>query len=605
MISAVQVDDVYNLSFPYDTQLIEIIRSIPGRAWNPDSKVWSLPLNKFGFFINAIRGTHYERELVVTTQEQLNENASIDATDTSYLKDVDISFFNYRVQEGFKPFQHQLDSLRYEVYRRNHGLLSGFLLADEPGAGKTLEIINIGLLHKEFLKAKHCLIICCINGSKYNWQEDIRKHTNEAYEGYILGSRIRRDGSINLIGGGKDKVDDLVCGLKYGPKGREPLPYFLIMNIEAIRTKEGKKFTMVDQLLKMINCGEISMIAIDEIHKNASPTSQQGQQLMKIKKKQDRCIEWIPMTGTPIVTKPTNVFLPLRLVDAHQQNSYWAWCQNYCIYGGYGGHEIIGYKNISRLKTMLQGNMLRRLKKDILDLPPKIRHVEYVDNTLYQKKLYDQVRLALLEKQAEIQRSPNPMGQFLRLRQVNGSPELIDDTLKVDSKYLAKNAKLARCMELIEDFVESGEKVVVFSNFLEPLRALFKLLTPKYKVCVYTGTMDQAERENHKRIFCHNPNYKIMLGTIGALGTAHTLTAARTVIFTDEPWDEATFEQAEDRCHRPGTKDTVNVYSIISMGTIDEKVHKIIYDKGATANFIVDNQMDFKNHPDLVKMLLT
>lgn len=605
MISAVQSYDEYDMSFPYDPVLIDIIKKIPGRRWDPDRKVWSVPTNKFGFFLNAIRGTRYETELTVTTKEAFNENATMDPTDTSYLKDVDISHINYRVEKGKYPFNHQLDSMRYELYRRAQGKLSGFLLGDEPGAGKTLEIINIGLYHKEHLNAKHCLIICCVNGSKYNWQEDIKKHTNGEYEGYILGSRIRRDGSINLIGGGREKVEDLQCGLKYGPKGREPLPFFLIMNIEAIRTKEGKQYTMVEELLKWIDTGKICLIAIDEIHKNASPSSIQGQQLLKIKKKQQRCIEWIPMTGTPIVTKPTDVFLPLRLIDGHQQNSFYNWCQQYCIYGGYGGHEIIGYKNINRLKGMLQPNMLRRLKKDILDLPPKVRHVEYVDNTLYQKRLYEKVRLDLLQKQQEIYVSPNPMGQFLRLRQVNGSPEIIDESLKIDDKYLAKNAKLLRCVELIEDIVGSGEKVVVFSNFLPPLRALSQLLAPKHKLCVYTGTMDQEVREKHKYIFCHNPAYKIMLGTIGALGTAHTLTAARNVIFVDEPWDEATFEQAEDRCHRPGTTDTVNVYSIISMGTIDEKVHKLIYDKGATASYIVDNQLDFKNHPDLVKMLLS
>jgi SNF2 family DNA or RNA helicase len=605
MISAIQVENRYEIKFPYDVNLIDIIKSIPGRQWDPNKKVWSIPKEKFGFFLNDIRGTFYEQELVVQSEEELNKNAAVDVTDTSAIHDMDISYVNYRVAEGFYPFEHQLDSMRYEIDRLNRGIRSGFILADEPGAGKTLEIINIGLYHKEYLGAKHCLIICCVNGSKYNWRDDIKLHTNGEYEGYILGSRLRRDGTINYLGSGKQKVEDLSCGLMYGPKGRDPLPYFLIMNIEAIRTKEGKNFTMVEQLLKYIDREELNIIAIDEIHKNASPTSIQGQQLMKLKKKQQRCVEYIPMTGTPIVNNPTDVFLPLRLVDGHYNDSYWKWCQEYCMYGGYGNHEIIGYKNVNQLKKMLQPNMLRRLKKDILDLPPKVRHIEYVENTAYQKKLYEQVRLGILEKQAQIAKSGNPLGQLLKLRQVNGSPELIDDTLAVDSKYLSKNAKLLRAVELIDDIVSSGEKVVVFSNFLDPLRTLFKLIGKKYKTCVYTGTMDQAEREKHKFIFCHNPEYKVLLGTIGALGTAHTLTAARNIIMIEEPWNAATRDQAEDRCHRPGTRDTVNIYNIITMGTIDEKVHDIVYRKESTANFIVDNELDFKNHPELLHMLLS
>ena len=117
---------------------------------------------------------------------------------------------------------------------------------------------------------------------------------------------------------------------------------------------------------------ELQMIPIDEVHKNMSPKSTQGKLILEIKKKTGNSIEWIPMTGTPIVNKPTDVYTPLRLVNGHSIKSYWHWCQQFCIFGGYGGHDIMAYKNIPFLKNMLQNNMLRRLKKDVLNLPPKI-----------------------------------------------------------------------------------------------------------------------------------------------------------------------------------------------------------------------------------------
>jgi SNF2 family DNA or RNA helicase len=77
------------------------------------------------------------------------------------------------------------------------------------------------------------------------------------------------------------------------------------------------------------------------------------------------------------------------------------WCQNYCVYGGYGNYEIVGYKNIQELKHLLQPNMLRRKKENVLDLPPKIHHTEYVENTDYQAHLYrrvkEDVKLAMKE----------------------------------------------------------------------------------------------------------------------------------------------------------------------------------------------------------------
>ena len=81
--------------------------------------------------------------------------------------------------------------------------------------------------------------------------------------------------------------------------------------------------------------------ANDILVHNCSPSSLQGKQIFRIKKEANRQIQWIPMTGTPIVSKPTDVFLPLRLVDGHSSSSYYSWCQKYCIYGGFGGHEII------------------------------------------------------------------------------------------------------------------------------------------------------------------------------------------------------------------------------------------------------------------------
>jgi len=346
--------------------------------------------------------------------------------------------------------------------------------------------------------------------------------------------------------------------------------------------------------------------ANDILVHNCSMSSLQGKKLLDIKKKVTHDCMWIPMTGTPITSKPTDVFLPLRLVDGHKSNSYYMWCERFCIKGGFGGHEIIGYKNIKELKDMLQPNMLRRLKKDVLDLPPKIHMTEYIENSPYQQQLYTKYVKDMLEHRDDIVKSFNPLSKFLRLRQINGSPELVDTTLNINDKsYLSKNAKLARLLELLNDILsDPEEKVVIFSNWVEPLRTLYTFVKKYYKVCCYTGTMSQEDREKHKAAFIHNPEYKVILGTVGALGTSHTLTVARNVIFYDSPWNPADILQCEDRCHRPGTTQSVNIYTLITKDTVDEQVHKIISKKEGAAMYIVDNQLDIRNHPELFDMLL-
>lgn len=471
--------------------------------------------------------------------------------------------------------------------------------------GKTLSVMNVALYKRDYLRqSKHCLIIACVNSAKYNWVDDIEKHTNGEEHPYILGSRLRRNGTINYNAGGKAKVDDLVNGYMYGKEEYGPLPYFLVVNIEAFRTKEGRSWTFTNQVLKWCDEGKIDLIALDEIHKNTSPQSQQGKQILNLKKKCPNSVEWIPMTGTPITKKPTDVFLPLRLVDGHNTSSYYMWCQDFCVYGGFGGHEIIAYKNVSRLKNLLEPNMLRRRKEDILDLPPKIRMIEYVENTPTQEKLYNEICSDMIEHRESIVSSLNPLSQFLRLRQVNGSPELVDSSIPVDDKYLTKNAKMKRVVELVDDIVEQGEKVLIFSNWVEPLRTLHKVISKKYGTCCYVGSMSPDAREQHKKVFMTNPKYPVMIGTIGAMGTSHTLTVARNIIFLDQPWNPADQEQCEDRCHRPGQTQSLNIYTLITKGTIDERVNAILSKKEGIANYIVDNNLDLRSHPELFDVLL-
>lgn len=603
MISIVQNNDVYEVRFTFNYDILNMVRNVAGRQWHQDTKCWTIPKDRLGFLLNQIKGTDYESQTVVESNEDIDINAPFD-DEQVIIPDVDISKIHYYVKKGAKPFQHQLDTLKFNIDRKKQGKKSGFLLADEMGCAKTCSVINLATYAHEYEGAKHCLIICCLNGSKYNWEEEIEQQTRGKYKGYILGSRKRRDGKINKVGSGATKLEDLELNKMYGKKGNEPLPYFIITNIETLRTKSNRKYVITQKLIDMINAGDISMIAIDEIHYHASPTSAQGKQIMQIKKKITKPVEWIPMTGTPIVNKPTDLFLPLRLIDAHNMNSYYTWCQNFCIYGGFGGYEIIGYKNIPQLKQLLFNNMLRRLKMNILDLPPKIYHTEYVENTPYQTRLYDEIRDELESMREDILESINPLTQFLRLRQVTGCPEVVDENLKVDKTYLFKNAKLVKAIQLITDIVESEEKVIIFSNWLEPLRTLYRFIATKYKVCVYTGTMTQEDREKHKAAFLHNPNCKIMIGTIGALGASHNLSVATNVIFLDEPWTAATKAQAEDRAHRADSKYPVNIYTIITRDSLDEHVHNIVYEKELTSNYIVDDKLDFKKHPELVDILL-
>lgn len=610
MIFITQNQAVYEIKFKYDLDVIEKIKNVPGRCWVPDRKIWTIPKDKLGFLIKAFEGTRYENMLQITSDEMLNENASLDKT--TYIPDIDISDVTFHVKEGAKPYKHQLDFMKYAIDRQNKGNMSGFLVCDDQGLAKTCESMNLALYNKERYGYKHCLVICCINSSKYNWKQDIIDHTKGEHIPYILGDRYKRNGNIRE-GSSEEKLYDLQTLTCY--KKDEPLPYFIILNIEAIRfkqklksSKKGKKFethySIADKIIELINNGEINMVIIDEVHKNMSPQSKQGQEILHIKDKTGNKVLWLPMSGTPITNKPTDVYTPLKLVNGHNYKSFYSWCNLFCVTGDYGMNDIIGYKNIPTLKDMISYHIIRRLKDDVLDLPPKIRYDEYINNTPYQDKLYTIVLANLRGMLSSIALSPNPLAQLMRLRQVNGSPEILDPELKVDKTYISHNAKMQRLIELVDEIIDRGEKVIIFSNWVEPLRTIYKILSENYKICSFTGTMTSQDRQKHKEVFMNNPEYKILLGTIGAAGTTHTFTASNNIIFYDEPWAPSDKQQAEDRIYRIGTTKSVNIYTLISRNTVDEKVHDILYRKSTMSDLLIDNKLDLYKRPDLLDWIL-
>lgn len=752
MITITQVGAEYQVRFPYNPTLVEFVKSVPGRRWHPEHKMWTVPSDKVGFLLNLLHDSTYSDEVKIYSTERINENATIDPT--RVIPDIDVSKVKYYTKPGTNPFSHQLDFMRYAIDRQQRGNMSGFILADEMGCiagdakidiqlsngvylqttlaeaynqwivkdggiiwmtysvtdtsgeeiliipnyienilhkgikpivlltlendiqlkmtpdhevftgttyipvsevtsgdpvltcidgvlrtlrvesvepfgesdvydivmsdplhnfvvnglvvhncGKTNEVCNLAIYNKTKLKYKHCLIICCVNSAKYSWYDDIVSHTDGKYTPYLLGSRVGKNGNIVMHSGNKEKLEDLVSFKMYGDPRGKSLPYFLILNIEALRYKVGKKYPIADALIEHINNGDISLIALDEIHKNTSPTSMQGKQILRIKQNTGANAMWIPMTGTPITKKPTDVFLPLKLIDGHTFKSFYTWCQNFCIYGGYGNYNIIGYKNIPTLKNLLQGNMLRRLKKDVLDLPPKIYYTEYIENTPTQERLYNIIAQDLYDHKDTIIHAVNPVSQFLRLRQVNDAPEIVDLDIKIDKSYLTKNAKIVRVLELLEEAAERDEKTVIFCNWSEPLKTLYKFVSQKYNTVMYTGEMSEDARNQSKETFINDSTCTVMLGTVGALGTNHTLTVATNVIFYNEPWNPSDKVQCEDRLHRAGTKQPVNVFTLITKGTVDERVHSILYRKEGISNFIVDN-LDIRNNPDLFDLLL-
>jgi len=542
------------IKMPYSTKLMSIVKLIPRYSYDPGTKLWEVPYKYFDNILYLFRDYDLEvcGELPPEAEKELELADMFDSANIS----------NYEFKT--KPFDHQLESFAYGM---NH---IKFLLGDEQGLGKTKQAIDLACARSS--QFKHCLIVCCVNGLKWNWKSEIRVHSDK--HAHIIGERVTKKGTL-VIDSITKRCEELL-------RGRDE--FFLITNIETLRDKNIQAI-----LHDMCQRGDIGMVVIDEIHKCCNPTSSQGKSI--------HCLTShykLALTGTPLMNSPLDVYNPLYWLES-EYHSFSQFKNYYCEFGGFGGYEVVRYKHLPELQQMLNDVMLRRRKEDVLDLPPKIRTVEYVEMAKDQAKLYNDIKLEIIDNIDKVLLCPNPLVELTRLRQCTGYPGIL-------STKITKSVKLDRMEELIKEVTDNGDKAIIFSNWTSVTSEVIQRLE-QYNPAVITGETKNPINEQLK--FQTEDSCKVIIGTISAMGTGYTLTAGSTIIFLDSPWNRATKDQAEDRGHRIGTTKPVSIITLVAKDTIDEHIENIINKKGAMSDMIVDNFVDDKIDKQTLHLLLS
>ena len=538
------------VSFDYNPDIVSFIKQMGTRVYNPDNHTWEMPINNIIGLCNKFE----------------NEEIKIEGI----YEDLHKQEFKIDIPRDFKfktkPFRHQIDGVRFGLNKKK------FLLCDDQGLGKTKQIIDlVGCLEKTDTINK-VLIVCGVNSLKYNWQSEISIHSDE--KGWVLGTRFRKTTGKAYEGSTKDKLEDL-----------DNLPdcRYIITNIETLRagaekiSKTKYHFPIAEKLQSLCKNGTISVIAFDECHKSKEPTSLQSRAMINVTAKY-----MVAMSGTPLMNNPLDLYFPMKWLG-YENHSFYQFKQHYCTLGGWGGSQVIGYKNLEEIRAMMDNIMLRRLKTEVLDLPEKIRKIEYVDMTSKQNQIYKEVYNGVMSDLQKIKFSNNPLSMMIRLRQATGWTGILSQTIQ-------ESAKMDRMIELIEEISASGQKAIVFSNW-ESITEVAKEKLKSYNPAYITGATKADERMKEVDRFQTDDKCKVIIGTIGAMGTGLTLTAAQNVIFLDSPWNMALKAQAEDRAHRIGTKGTVNIITLVCKNTIDERIEELVEKKGQIADALVDGKV--------------
>lgn len=538
------------VSFDYNPDIVNYIKQMGTRVYNAENHTWEMPINNIIGLCNK-----FENEEIKV--EGIYENLHKQEFEIDIPKD-----FVFKT----KPFNHQIDGVRFGLNKKK------FLLCDDQGLGKTKQIIDlVGCLEKTDTINK-VLIVCGVNSLKYNWQSEIGIHSDE--KGWVLGTRFRKTTGKAYEGSTKDKLEDL---------NNLPDCRYIITNIETLRagaekiSKSKYHFPIAEKLQELCKNGTISVIAFDECHKSKEPTSLQSRAMINVTAKY-----MVAMSGTPLMNNPLDLYFPMKWLG-YENHSFYQFKQHYCTLGGWGGSQVVGYKNLEEIRAMMDNIMLRRLKTEVLDLPEKIRKIEYVDMTPKQNQIYKEVYNGVMSDLQKIKFSNNPLSMMIRLRQATGWTGILSQTIQ-------ESAKMDRMVELIEEINASGQKAIVFSNW-ESMTEVAREKLKSYNPAYITGATKADERMTQIDRFQNDDKCKVIIGTIGAMGTGLTLTAAQNVIFLDSPWNMALKAQAEDRAHRIGTKGTVSVITLCCRDTIDERIEELVEKKGQIADALVDGKV--------------
>ena len=441
-------------------------------------------------------------------------------------------------------YPHQIDGIRQLAARKS------FLLADEMGLGKSLQALTVFGIDVVRGWAKTLLVVCPVT-LKGNWADEIEKFTR--FE-YILldGTPAQRNKQILEFMG----IDQ---------------PKILIVNYEQVSAHQEV----------------LDKIGFDVAHYLKNPEAKRTKACLSVYSRRS-----FMLTGTPMLNHVNELWSILHRIDPAGYPRYWSFLNRYAVFGGYKDKQIVGVKNEKELTERLQNVMLRRLKKDVLDLP-EVQIIERrVDLTKEQRKLYDEVinelRLPRAD-QAEPDDIENALTKFLRLKQICGTTWSFSG---VDH-----SSKLELAVADDTELVENGEKIVVFTQFRDVQECYTKRLAGTgIPVWTLNGDTPQPLRQPTVKEWSLSKEPGIIVCMLQVAGVGLNMTAARHASFLDKLFVPGLNKQAIDRLHRIGQDKSqpVQVREYLCRNTIESRVNQILHVKSKLFGEIVESDPDWK-----------
>ena len=476
----------------------------------------------------------------------VNDNPAIKLYGDKYIDSMSRDLISGKLQNSSEvPFflNHIMRSYQKSGYKwlkmLEYYKLNG-ILADEMGLGKTIQAISV--LSEVPVGQKS--IIICPKTLIYNWAAEFKK--------------FKLDKSFIIYEGNK----------------QERLEMLDKVNFDILIAS----YSIIQNDIEYLGEREFYYVILDEAQHIKNVTALRTKAIKKLKSKHR-----IALTGTPLENDISEIWSLFDFL-----------LPNYLMSKQRFVRTFSGTENVDRredLNKMISPFILRRKKSDVLlELPNKQEQIAFCKLSPVQEKVYMQ----LIENINKSYFKPetdekinyiNILTALMKLRQICDHPHLVEDSIKDD---FALSSKVELLQELVLESIDSDRKILIFSQFIGMLQIIKKMLT-KHNIPFEYLDGKTKDRQKHIENFNNNTKIKVFLISLKTGGYGLNLTAADTVILTDPWWNPMIENQAIDRAHRIGQTKKVQVYKLISKGTVEEKIISLQNSKKELFEQIIEN----------------
>lgn len=516
-----------SVRFPYDPRAVEIVKTVPGRRWYPNEKYWSIPRTS----LRTFRDTAVRQNIGVVLSERVKQAFALGVERKSELEAAKSDTSPIDLPTPTQAYPYQFAGIRFAKHALHN--FHGALIADDMGLGKTFQALAVLALHE---KVREVLVLCPAT-LKYVWASEIETHFPQI--------------SYTVIG-------DYVPAARGGRRAPTPQERALQWQ-EPTRVKIANYDLLLRDMAPRAQSWDL--VIADECTFLKTYNAKRTKRAKALRRRYT-----LALSGIPLENRLEELHSVMDFVIPGLLGPGWLFLEEHGVRNGWG--QVIGYRGIEKVRQRIGPYYIRRRKAEVLkELPDKTYSDVSLELSKEEWALYAGISAQIKNTIEENDKLTvtNILVMLLRLKQVLADARLLD----VDG---VPSTKVAALRDLVEE--AGGEhQIVVFTQFAQFAR----LLAAEFGAPLIEGDVSMPDRQRIVEEFQAGQHPVLISTDAGAYGI--TLTAADIVVHMDQPWNPAKLRQREDRLHRIGQRNAVQVVSMIARRTVDEKVRGILHRK--------------------------